>query len=824
MTDIFVSLQGGQRPLTVLFQQGGQLKDMFGGIVPAAKALASSVMGLITPYTVAAGVLAAFAVAAYEGAQQSEALRKALITTGNSAGVSADQLQDNARAIAALSGVTTGAAIDAMTQAAASGQLMGEQLFYAAKGAAAWEEATGTAVKDTIAEYVELSKDPVKEILKLDQTHHFLTISLYDQIKALQDHGQSLRASVVAMRAYTDSMDSGLQKIVQNMGFLEGGLHSVKESFKKAFDVMKDFGRDDTLSDKIQLTTAHIAQLNETLATTSNASARAYMTQHVKEEQEALRALRGESARIQEQEKRSADRVSVTGYYTKGREYIDNNLSLEKKREQEIATEMRAYANALSAAQRLGDREQVERITKLHADVLSTIKEKNKDKNDGIAESMRQATLQGYKNQLEIAQAKNAEETKIVEASYKNREITADAYYSRLKQLRSESAHNEAVYIQQEINYLKAQHLSGKEAIDTAKEIGKLETELANKRLSAHAEQQKMDKEHSRALAEQTYQIQSYQHALDARSNALRAELQDAVDRVQLGEREYEIQKKINALHASYLEEKDKLTKQRDSKTISPAVYDADSKELEQHHTQDVKDVRTGYNNVFEAQKDPYTALKVSLADYVEQTADSAQHVRTLLSDAFSGAEDAFVKFIQTGKLSFKDLANSIISDLARMAVKNMISSAFSSMMGMFGGAAAGASGAATTPMSVSQQGNPAGLFGGVSYNAKGNVFDAAGLHSYVNTVVSKPTVFPFAKGIGIMGEAGPEAIMPLRRVSGNRLGVEAVLPKTQEQPRQKHNITITTVVNGLVDMRTQDQIYAKQARDLSRALMRNGL
>ena len=73
------------------------------------------------------------------------------------------------------------------------------------------------------------------------------------------------------------------------------------------------------------------------------------------------------------------------------------------------------------------------------------------------------------------------------------------------------------------------------------------------------------------------------------------------------------------------------------------------------------------------------------------------------------------------------------------------------------------------------------GLFGpiasGISSlfaSANGNVFHSAGLHAFANQVVNKPTFFPFAKGVGLMGEAGPEAIMPLSRTSNGRLGVVA--------------------------------------------------
>ena len=69
MTDIVVSLASGQQPLTVLLQQGGQLKDMFGGVAGALSAVGNAVGAMITPTTLAASALAGLAAAAYAGAE-----------------------------------------------------------------------------------------------------------------------------------------------------------------------------------------------------------------------------------------------------------------------------------------------------------------------------------------------------------------------------------------------------------------------------------------------------------------------------------------------------------------------------------------------------------------------------------------------------------------------------------------------------------------------------------------------------------------------------------------------------------------------------------
>jgi phage-related minor tail protein len=93
ITDIVSGLATGQRPLSVLLQQGGQLKDMFGGIVPAAKALGSSLFALINPATLLAGAAVALFAAWKSGSDEQVAFQKAIINTGNYAGYTAQQLQ-----------------------------------------------------------------------------------------------------------------------------------------------------------------------------------------------------------------------------------------------------------------------------------------------------------------------------------------------------------------------------------------------------------------------------------------------------------------------------------------------------------------------------------------------------------------------------------------------------------------------------------------------------------------------------------------------------------------------------------------------------------
>ena len=128
---------------------------------------------------------------------------------------------------------------------------------------------------------------------------------------------------------------------------------------------------------------------------------------------------------------------------------------------------------------------------------------------------------------------------------------------------------------------------------------------------------------------------------------------------------------------------------------------------------------------------------------------DSIKTVQESMADVvvkgIKGMEDALVTFVTTGKLSFRSLANSIIADMARIAIQQMITKPFTNFLD--------------------------GLFG----NANGNAFVDGKVEKYAyGGVVKKPTIFPMANGIGLMGEAGAEAILPLRRGSNGKLGVQS--------------------------------------------------
>lgn len=165
---------------------------------------------------------------------------------------------------------------------------------------------------------------------------------------------------------------------------------------------------------------------------------------------------------------------------------------------------------------------------------------------------------------------------------------------------------------------------------------------------------------------------------------------------------------------------------------------------------------------------------KSPLKSFADSAFHFAEQAEQAVVNAFKGMEDALVKFVMTGKLNFSDLARSIIADLTRMLVRAAIVKPLFSFL--FPGLANGGviSGGNIDPtFGTGMPSNPSSVFGSV--NAKGNVFAKNKIVPYAyGGIVNKPTIFPMANGMGLMGEAGPEAIMPLKRGKGGKLGVEA--------------------------------------------------
>lgn len=299
-TDIVVALQGGQQPLTVFLQQGGQLKDMFGGAGAAAKALGGYVLGLVNPFTVVAALAAAGALAYNQATRETDAYRNAIINSGNAAGTTVTQLKAHAVAIDDVVG-TQAKAAESLAEMAATGKVAGGNLREFTTAAIQWERATGQAVAETATRFSDLRDAPLQAVLKLNDGMNFLTMSTYQQIRSLEEQGKATEAAQVAQQAYADALASRAGEMEANLGTVERGWKAVKDAAKEAWDEILNIGRAQSKGDALADMQASLARVEKELAGAGFAETAGGAVTGRRMDNRRRAQLEGERAALQEQ-------------------------------------------------------------------------------------------------------------------------------------------------------------------------------------------------------------------------------------------------------------------------------------------------------------------------------------------------------------------------------------------------------------------------------------------------------------------------------------------------------------------------------------------
>lgn len=265
MQDVFVSLQGGQNPLTVFMQQGSQIAGSYGSASLALRSVGTYALGLVNPFTLAAAAVAALGIAYHQGSQEADAYRLALTSTGNAAGTSAAQMADMARGMGSAWGTTQGAAAEALAAMAATGRVGSASLRDYAQVAVDMEKSFGVSVADTAKHFAELGKDPVGASAKLNESLNYLSASTYGQIKAAMELGETEKAAALAQDAYAKAMKGRAAEVVSNLGYMEQAWDSIKNVAKETWDTMLGVGRSSTPGQELAKAQKQLADRNASL-------------------------------------------------------------------------------------------------------------------------------------------------------------------------------------------------------------------------------------------------------------------------------------------------------------------------------------------------------------------------------------------------------------------------------------------------------------------------------------------------------------------------------------------------------------------------------
>lgn len=738
MTDIAVSLAGGQSPFMVLLQQGGQLKDMFGGIGPAIKGVGTYISGLVNPATVAAASIGALVLAYHQGVEEQEEFTKTLILNGNTLSLTAGQLGQLSQQVARVTNSSVGNAASVLNQVVASGKISKDTLQEVTATIINMSRVTGQAADSMLSDFERIAKDPAEAIAKLNEQYHFLSIESYNRIKQLQDEGNTTDAARLATIAYSGELNRRTTEIRNNLSDLEKAWDGIWSSATKAWDAMRDSGRS-------QSPESQLATLEESLA-----DARRKQSEGGIWNRFTANANGYNIGEMEEQIATLKSQITTQG--------VLNNVISDYQERQDKAIKTQQEA----------DRVNQQYLTNADRRVKAL-----RQQNDFLKAGV-------------ITQEQYAKNIARINDIYKDpqqpkgRAYSEDAGARMLDQLRQ----------QQQV--LLSQY-------DTSDKIGtqqqaliRWEQQLADiKTKQTLTADQKSLLANSDLITAQLQQNAALEKQIETREKLLaldkaRADItrtitnrqnQYATDELFAGGglSQYEQQQYTQrlSLEQSY---NDKITQLRQQR--ASATSDIAREEIDQEIQLQQQALQTELSN-YDAHMQKMNQLRGSFTSGAsrawQEYQDSATNVSAmseqLFTNAFTGMEDSLVSFVTTGKASFSDFANSVLSDIARIAARQALvglgTSIFSAAGGMFaGGAAASASASSSNAFS-------GGAYNNLSLNAKGGVYDSPSLSAYSGGIYDSPKFFAFAKGAGVFGEAGPEAIMPLKRGPDGSLGVQ---------------------------------------------------
>ncbi|HDX9917723.1 TPA: phage tail tape measure protein, partial [Escherichia coli] len=249
-TDVATQLAGGQNPWLILLQQGGQVKDSFGGMIPMFRGLAGAItlpMVGVTSLAVATGALV---YAWYQGDSTLSAFNKTLVLSGNQSGLTADRMLTLSRAGQAA-GLTFNQASESLAAMVNAGVRGGEQFDAINQSVARFASASGVEVDKVAEAFGKLTTDPTSGLIAMAKQFHNVTAEQIAYVAQLQRSGDEAGALQAANDIATKGFDEQTRRLKENMGTLETWADKTGKAFKSMWDAILDIGRPESSADML---------------------------------------------------------------------------------------------------------------------------------------------------------------------------------------------------------------------------------------------------------------------------------------------------------------------------------------------------------------------------------------------------------------------------------------------------------------------------------------------------------------------------------------------------------------------------------------------
>lgn len=757
LNDIGVSLAGGQSPLLVLLQQGTQITESFGGVGNTFRALGN----VITPARLALGGLAAAVGAvAYgfiAGSREADNFNRAIALTGNRAG----QTQGSVNAIVGNLGNvnSVGTNRDIAQGALASGAFGPASFGAAVEAMSRLQRISGESADKIVSDFATMSRGVVAWATEHNRQYAFLTGAELAYVMQLENSGQKQEA----MRFVVEKLTDTLKERQPQIGLFEKAWRAVTDAVSDAMDALKSIGRDDTVEESMARIQKRVVALSEELKTASKPRQQGIQTELAALAEEYGKYYSRLSAERDKAEKAARDAAAK-------QDEQEELLSREQRATSIVATQGQIRVAA-------AERESGARIATYQREQTALEDQKRR----GII------SVQTYTEaSIELAAKEANERLRLLDLQAQAERATAAESLKRAKteaerdqiNLQTTLALNKILTERQQvIDSLTATtqrlNIASKELTPSQQELARLDTEIAKYRFLADNIERYSDKLQSSRAVEVEARIRggdlrnlAPDEQAQFRSKA--SELDTEIERTRIGQIALEYDKQTKAIETNTRS----LAQSALQREVAAALQDLENKGVKEGtdvYTRLAERRIEALTAAKNAQQDFNIGLRQGLNEYLDTVQNNAQMAKDALTSAFRGAEDALVKFSQTGKLNFRDFANSIIADLIRIQVRQTI---MKPLLGVLSSLIPGGGGS-QSPAPIVDVSQPVA-------NANGNAFDRSGVQGFADGgIVDSPTLFKFASGgsfrNGLMGEAGPEAILPLKRGTDGKLGVRSV-------------------------------------------------
>lgn len=682
LNDLFVQIASGQSPVTALIQQGSQLNGTFGGVGGTLRAIGS----LITPFRVALGgaaaAVGAIALAYKQGSEEAQAYRQALILTGNAAGTTAGQMSNMAARIDGIVG-TQAKAAEVLALLAGSGKVGADNMEGLAEAAIRMERVVGQSVEDTVKQFAELAKAPVEASVKFNETMNYLTVSIYEQIKALQEQGRAEEAAALAQKAFSDALSQRTKEIQANAGYIERSWMGIKDMAKEAWDAMLGVGRQQSLDQKIAQLEQRMADANKNAGGLTGMSPQALKSynERARAEIDALKVAK-------EQEGAQAKTEAAAAKVTK--EYIAAKEANNKWKEAALSNTEKAN-NALEEYRRNNEKINAglakegkpllpaKQVAKEEAAIRESFAKKGGAPKKGDAAQIARAQL-GYdlddiRNAAESVANEYSNAEKILEARRAAGLVNEQEYYDARRAFISLNADLQIKALQDENARIEKEGGKGADLINNQKKIADNVTKIATLQANAATNGEVLNTQQAASVKKVTQAYDEAEIAARTYLNTINQQYERDLAGIGKGEQNRRRNAGMAQIEDRYAQQLLQLEsdKRQGGFLGREDQYEKEVGRIKRFQAEALQSYSSYYDRLIAAQSNWVNGASEALANYYDESKNIAGQTQSLFTNAFDGIEDAIVKFTQTGKLSFGDLVNSITADLTRIAVKESI-------------------------------------------------------------------------------------------------------------------------------------------------------